>query len=710
MKFDFILHCSRTLSRLAKKTGVLKSIGTSQGTKHAKDTKRKTTTPRILQINEQVPKIVPDEFPNELSGTINLDPSLKDDYNTIFTPQGSTVIERENETVKVPPPKVHVGDENIDYCIICKQSGDVICCDQCPRSFHAECLSDINVDMLPDEWVCPRCTDDLSEQDEDIKTGSTVIDKLMKVYEIHKNEIGFVDNITILGQLYEISEGLIKADFGPTFEEPVDLKMVPSYKKYVKRPMDLGTIMRNIIEGVYAKYSSAHHLDMNGFETALQMDLIILHVLTDMEQIWYNCFIFNRPGSSFYRMGAVMKIRCSVMKRINVDSKLSNFVQQNYQSFVQNSEADLQNCLSHITEKDWIPLSKHTIYNTAGNRGFNLHTKKKPVGIYDPDTKMVVKQYSSINIALSVHDFLVSLNHKSGLTSSNHTLLRQCINASPDDPSIKLFGYRWMSMENIRSGSFRIDGDVATKGDEVNISNDVLITNSEKIDSNTNIKNECHSKDTNEMSICAANVGNDAKNDKNNGKVCETSEFVSMDQSISVQTDEEEEKYSGKNEITSSNSYFNREADNRVPFSSTQQTIADIPTKKRSLEEMNGAQTIICSPIKLARAKIGSLYENVQYSPRIQKNALSAAKEISCNLVITNAHTRIIAIDISSVAIVEEYDNIASAARNISQEELFKAIQKRILIDNILYICASEKDEVINAMRKAVQPLDHYKI
>jgi hypothetical protein len=704
VSFDFILHCSRALSRLAKKKGALKSIGTSQGTKHAKDTKKKTTAPRILQINEQVPKIARDEFPNELSGNINLDPSLKDDYNTIFTPHGSTVIERENETVKVPPPKVHVGDENIDYCIICNQSGDVICCDKCPRSFHAECLSDINVDKLPDEWVCPRCTDDLSEQDEDIKFGYTVIDKLTKVYEIHKNEIGFVDNITILGQLFEICEGLIKADFGPTFEEPVDLKMVPSYKKFVKRPMDLGTIMRNIVEGVYAKYSSAHHLDMNGAETALQMDLIILHVLRDMEQIWYNCFIFNRPGSSFYRMGAVMKIRCSVMKRINIDSKLSNFVQLNYQSFVQNSEADLQNSLSHIIEKDWIPLSKHTIYNTAGNKGFNGNKKKKPVGIYDPDTKMVVKQYSSINIALSVHDFLVSLNHISGLKSSNHTLLRQCINASPDDPSIKLFGYRWMLMENIRSGSFRIDGDVATKGDEVNFSNDVLIANSEKIDSNTNMKNENHSKDTNEMSVCVANDDNDAENDKINGKVCERSEFVSMDQSVSVQTDQKEKKYCGENhkdETTSSNSYFNRE-----PLSSTQQTIVEIPTKKRSLEEMNGSQTLICSPIKLARAKIGSLYENVRYSPRVQKNALSAAKEIICNQVITNAHTRIIAIDISSVAIVEEYDNVASAARNISQEELFNAIQKRILIDNILYICASEKDEIINAMRKAVQPLD----
>jgi hypothetical protein len=715
--FDFISHCSRTLSRLAKKAGVL-GTETSQVTKNDSDIQKKSTVQRISLETEEVPKIVPDEFPNELSGTVNLDPSLKDDYNTIFTPQGSTVLETQNVSDNVPHPKVHVGDENIEECIQCMGIGNILCCERCPRSFHAECLPGINEDELPEEWICPRCTDDLSEQDGDIKSGSTVVKKLTEVYGLHNGETGFVDNVTILGQLYEICEGLIKADFGSTFKDPVDLKLVPFYKKYVKRPMDLGTIMSNIRKGIYANYDSAHHKDIDGFETALQMDLIILHVLRDLELIWYNCFKFNRPDSSFYRMGAVMQIRCSVMKRLNINSKLSSFVTQNFQLFVQKCEADLQQSLSNVTEKNWIPPSKYEIHNTATGRGIIGHKRKKPVGIYDPDTKMVVKQYSSINIALSVYDFLVSKNHKSGLKSSNNVVLRHCINTSPNDPSIKLFGYRWMPMENIRSGSFKIDGEVATIVDEANVNNVELNSNSDMNGSGTNTKNDCNSKEK-----CEISVDNDAGNDENKGIASLNNDIKVSSQFAPLKTHQKEGHC--ENEIESSSSCLNREADNlssgnpdsmdittsqnREPLSSALNTTAYTQTKKRSLEEMNGTQAIICSPIKVTRTKIGSLCENVQYSPRVQMNALSAAKEIRCNEVVTAVDTGIIAIDISSVAIVKEYDNVVSAARNISQEELLKSIQKRILVDNILYIYASEKDEIINAMRKAVQPLDIYK-
>ncbi|GAO19410.1 hypothetical protein UVI_02060840 [Ustilaginoidea virens] len=47
--------------------------------------------------------------------------------------------------------------ENDEYCSACGNTGDVVCCDGCPRSFHFECVDMVQSDSLPDEWFCNEC-------------------------------------------------------------------------------------------------------------------------------------------------------------------------------------------------------------------------------------------------------------------------------------------------------------------------------------------------------------------------------------------------------------------------------------------------------------------------------------------------------------------------------------------------------------------------
>ncbi|XP_050367613.1 increased DNA methylation 1 [Argentina anserina] len=47
-------------------------------------------------------------------------------------------------------------DENDDSCGLCGEGGELICCDNCPSTFHQACMS---LQELPEgSWYCPNCT------------------------------------------------------------------------------------------------------------------------------------------------------------------------------------------------------------------------------------------------------------------------------------------------------------------------------------------------------------------------------------------------------------------------------------------------------------------------------------------------------------------------------------------------------------------------
>ncbi|XP_018335624.1 chromodomain-helicase-DNA-binding protein Mi-2 homolog isoform X1 [Agrilus planipennis] len=77
-----------------------------------------------------------------------LDPELED------TPEGRWSCPHcENEG-----PAEQDDDEHQEFCRVCKDGGELLCCDSCPSAYHTHCLNPPLTDIPDGDWKCPRCS------------------------------------------------------------------------------------------------------------------------------------------------------------------------------------------------------------------------------------------------------------------------------------------------------------------------------------------------------------------------------------------------------------------------------------------------------------------------------------------------------------------------------------------------------------------------
>ncbi|CAG9761101.1 unnamed protein product [Ceutorhynchus assimilis] len=48
-------------------------------------------------------------------------------------------------------------DEHQEFCRVCKDGGELLCCDSCPSAYHTHCLNPPLTDVPDGDWKCPRC-------------------------------------------------------------------------------------------------------------------------------------------------------------------------------------------------------------------------------------------------------------------------------------------------------------------------------------------------------------------------------------------------------------------------------------------------------------------------------------------------------------------------------------------------------------------------
>ncbi len=49
------------------------------------------------------------------------------------------------------------GDEHMEFCRVCKDGGELLCCDSCTSAYHTFCLNPPLSEIPDGDWKCPRC-------------------------------------------------------------------------------------------------------------------------------------------------------------------------------------------------------------------------------------------------------------------------------------------------------------------------------------------------------------------------------------------------------------------------------------------------------------------------------------------------------------------------------------------------------------------------
>lgn len=419
--------------------------------------KQKTGSP----AQKVVSKIPYSDFPREVCNGIDLDPGTELDYRTVHSSAGTSLLtdaagvsdlekgECPGSSSTSPP----LEDGSVDYCLVCGKHGNLLCCDFCPRAFHSDCIESNGADDRSDAlWECPACVREKLGIPEEAMDGSNSLALVCKAHGAGDDSASFEDltGLKILSIIHEMLGYLIKYNFGYAFKQPVDLVQVPAYSKIIEHPMDLGTISSSLEDGSYARRLGGSSLHAT-----------IVAVLNDIELVWHNCFTFNLPGSAIYRMAEVQRKAAQRIQSKSFDFLLSDEMKQEVQAFVAGCAGARDRPENSSVGEQAPPTSGQSCLPTKQRNKITVNQRsvvarsRRPVAVLDPDTGLVVKIYTSLQAACAAIEIFRSLKHECELdldVSELYNKVRLLVRTSSKKPKCRLFGYRWLWLDELRSG------------------------------------------------------------------------------------------------------------------------------------------------------------------------------------------------------------------------------------------------------------------
>ena len=224
--------------------------------------------------------------------------------------------------------------------------------------------------------------------------------------------------------------------------------------------MDLGTIRFNLLNGKYVDLVRTRDLEDAPTMTGLQKATSL--VLLDIEQIWQNCYVYNMEGSAVYRMADVQRLQYNRIRRMSFENDLSPEIKSIVKSFIDKAEGKRKQISASSTLipyanrlPNFIKIAKDDVLTPQPGCSFierkntTLQAASKSVIVIDPDSNTIVRYYSTQRFAMQASSRLLKSGHDPGLSPYTDHFWRKMIRAAALDPTVTVFGYRWLIFDDV---------------------------------------------------------------------------------------------------------------------------------------------------------------------------------------------------------------------------------------------------------------------
>ncbi|NXH14728.1 TRI66 protein, partial [Bucco capensis] len=212
--------------------------------------------------------------------------------------------------------------ENEDFCAVCLNGGELLCCDRCPKVFHLSCHVPALLSFPVGEWVCTLCRDPVKPEVE---------------YDCENTRYSHSYNVPYGLDDYDQKKceklvlSLFCSSMSLPFHEPVS-PLARHYYQIIKKPMDLSSIRNKLQKKNRSHYSAPEEF------------------VTDVRLMFWNCAKFNYVDSEVAEAGRCLDVFFEgKLKEIYPDRHFPSMQQEDSDS----EEVESQNSKMPLQDFPW---------------------------------------------------------------------------------------------------------------------------------------------------------------------------------------------------------------------------------------------------------------------------------------------------------------------------------------------------------------------